>query len=176
MANYVEKAKSALIGSFQDIPLDADKQAVVNGNLFSRLYEKSFANGTAGTAVTESLLAEPRRGGYVRSITLTAPINVAQAAADIATILVQKRTITAGVAGAPVTIATISTITVTGTAFTAFVPYTMVLVAAATNVGPTDVITYSVTKGASGVALSAATSEFLISLDFEESGFGAGGP
>lgn len=176
MANYVEKAKSALIGSFQDIPSDADKAAAVNGNLFSKTIEKSFANATAGTAVTESMFYETRRGGIVRTITLNAPVAVAQDAANIATILVQKRTITAGVAGAPVTIASTSTITVTGFAMTAFVPLVMVLVAAATVVGPNDVITYSVTKGGTGVALTAATSEFTISLDFEENGFGAGGP
>ena len=175
MANYVEKAKSALIGSFQELTA-AEQAAYVNGNISSKTISRAFANATAGTAVTETVLEDVRRGGIVRSVTITAPIAVAQDAANIATILVQKRTITAGVAGAAVTIATISTITVTGTALVAFVPFSVPLTAANTVVGPTDVLTYSVTKGGTGVALTAATSEFLISVDFEENGFGAGGP
>lgn len=176
MANYVQKAKAALFGSLQDITLDSEKRAFVNGNLCSILFEKAVANATAGTAITESLLAEPRRGGIVKSAHVVAPINVAQDAANIATILVQKRTITGGVAGAAATIATISTVTVTGTALTAFVPFALPITAANAVLGPNDVITYSVTKGGTGVALSAATSEFLVSVDFEEDGFGEAGP
>jgi hypothetical protein len=176
MANYVQKAKAALIGSFQDIAADADKQAAVNGNIFSRTVEKSFGNATAGTAITESNFYEARRGGIVRSATIIAPINVAQDAANIATVLLQKRTITAGVAGAAVTIATFSTITVTGFALTAFVPFSVPLTAANVVFGANDVLTYSITKGGTGVALTAATSEISISVDIEEDGTGAGGP
>lgn len=175
MPNYVEKAKSAIAGSLSELT-SSEQAAYVNGNLSSRTYEKAIANATAGTAVTESILIEPRRGGIVRSVNVIAPIGVAQDAANIATILVQKRTISGGAAGAPVTIATISTITVTGAAFVAFVPFSVPLTAANTTYGANDVITYSITKGGTGVALSAATSEFTISIDVEENGSGAGGP
>lgn len=175
MANYVEQGKSALIGSFQNMAA-ADSASLVNGNLFSRTISRAFANATAGTAVTESAFEDVRRGGIVRSVVVVAPIAVTADAANIATILVQKRTITAGVAGAAVTIATISTITVTGVSLVAFVPLVVPITAANAVVGATDVLTYSVTKGGTGVALTAATSEFLISLDYEENGSGAGGP
>jgi len=177
MANYVEQAKSAIMGSLMQLT-DAQRQAYVNGNISSRTISRAFANATAGTAVTESAFEDVRRGGIVRSVTITAPIAVAVDATNNATILVQKRTISGGAAGAAATIATVATTTagVGAGGLVAFVPFSVPLTAANVVVGPDDVLTYSVTKGGTGVALTAATSEFLISVDFEENGFGAGGP
>jgi len=121
---------------------------------------------TAGTAVTESVLEHVRRAGRVVSVTVAAPIAVTAAASNIATFNVAKRT----AAGASVAVATGSTVTAgTPGTLTAFVPAALTITAANSLLAAGDVLTFAIVKGASGVAVTAATSYFVVSVDVEES-------
>lgn len=141
--------------------------AAIDGVVSKRTFSVSVANATAGTAVTESLVEHIRRGGIVRSISLTAPIAVTLDPTNNAAITVSKRT----GAGAPAVIATISTIAAGTGSLVAFVPFAIpaaAFTAANTVVADGDVITFAIAKGGTGVALTAATSFFTISVDLEE--------
>lgn len=158
----VEKIKSATVGAYSSLAPDA-----VLGT-FRRTYSESVINSVAGTAVTESVLEDVRRAGLIKSVALVAPIAVTADATNNATISVWKRTITAGVAGAATLIASgVTTVGGTGT-LAAFVPVELVLTAANTSVGASDVLTFGIAKGGTGVALTAATSAVKISVDVED--------
>lgn len=144
--------------------LNADQLA---GVFCRRQYVLDIANGTAGTAVTESVIDHLRRPGLVKSITLTAPIAVTADNTNNATITVAKRT----GSGAAQTIATIATSTTGTNNLVAFVPFTIpasAFTAANTQLAAGDVLTVAIGKGGTGVALSAATSFFTVSVDIEE--------
>lgn len=120
---------------------------------------------TAGTAVTETIMGHVRRAGIVKSVTITTPIAVTEAAANTATFTISKRT--AG--GAASTIATGQTITTTGIgSFTAFLPKSISLTAANVVLAAGDVLTIAISKQSSGVALTAATSYVHVSVDVLE--------
>lgn len=160
MPTDIEKLKANLAGGEQAL---TDPATAING-LFTRTYSESAANSVAATAVTESILEDVRRAGIVKTVTVTAPIAVTGDPTNNAVITVSKRTIAAGAAGSAVTIATFTT-----TAnLVAFVPFVVPLTAANVLVGAADVLTYSIAKGGTGVALTAATSFVKISVDVEE--------
>lgn len=109
---------------------------------------------TAGTAVTETVHWVAPYACKVVNAKISAPIGVAQAAANIATFNLARRT--AGAAS--VAIGSIHTTTTTGVALTAFVPQALTLTAANCTLAAGDVLTFAIVKGSSGVAVTAATS------------------
>lgn len=159
--------KQAQIGTLISKPSSeiADPVAAVN-QAHRRTYSKAVQDAaTAGTAVTEFVLEHVRRASRVISASVAAPIDVAAAAANIATFNVYKKT----GAGAHVLIATGSTVTAgTPGALTALIPAELALTAANTLLAAGDALTAAIVKGSSGVALTAATSYFEISVDVEE--------
>lgn len=170
MGADVQRFKKALIGANTELSgTPAGTYSNLAGVLSKRTYSALIANATAGTGVTESVLEHVRRDGIVRSITLIAPIAVAVDGTNNATITVSKRT----AAGAAATIATIPT-TAAGIGaggFVAFVPFEVTaaqFTAANTQLAAGDVLTVAIAKGGSGVALTAATSFFTVSVDVEE--------
>lgn len=156
------------IGSYpasNPLPIEEARQAAED--LQRRTFGVNATDAaTAATAVTETVVAHVRRAGILKSVTIATPIAVATHATNIATFTVSKRT----AAGAAVTVATGST--VTGTSglgnFVAFVPKVIPLTNANVGVAPGDVLTLSVAKGGTGVALTAATSTFHASVDVLE--------
>ena len=144
--------------------LNADQLA---GVVCRRQYVFQVANGTAATAVTESLIENLRRSGIVRSITLTAPAAVTADATNNAVITIAKRT----GSGAAQTIAAVTTNSAGTGSLVAFVPFVVpqsAFTAANVQLAANDVLTIAIAKGGSGVALSAATSFFTVSVDVEE--------
>lgn len=120
---------------------------------------------TAGTAVTETVVTYADRALRVVGVTVAAPIAVTAAAANIATFNLAKRT--AG--GASTNVATGSTVTAgTPGTLTAFAPAALTVVAAAAELAAGDALTFAVVKGASGVALTAATSYFTVAVVVED--------
>lgn len=155
--------------------LDNYKRDVIGANsdldsatllgLFRNSYVAQVANATAGTAVTESVIDHIRRQGFVSSISIEAPIAVTGDNTNNAVITIAKRT----AAGAQTVIAVVTTNVAQG-GLVAFVPYKVPQAAftpANVQLAPDDVLTVAVAKGGTGVALSAATSWFTVSVDVE---------
>lgn len=153
--------KNALLGANPTITSDPNDLL----RLFRRTYALPIANGTAATAVTESAIDRVHGPGLVRTITLMAPILVTGDNTNNAVVTVAKRT--AG--GAAVVIAAFTT-NVAGGNIAAFVPFEVPSTAftpANTQLLANDVLTVAIAKGGSGVALSAATSFFTVSVNVE---------
>jgi hypothetical protein len=136
--------------------------------------------GTAGTAQTEtafaSLESSPAQWKVI-SATLMVPVAITANGSNLASIFLNKRTITAGAAGAAVVVASLTTNTtdpVLGTNAAAFVGYAMTLSATAANLllsataTTFDVMTANVTKTGTGVAIAAATSQAYIDVLVQE--------
>lgn len=121
---------------------------------------------TAGTAVTETVIGSAVDAGKVTYINITAPIAVTGHATNNATITVSKRT----AAGSAVIIGTYTTTLVSPVnTMVAFVPrpVTLATTAGYTSLAAGDVVTVLISKGSSGVALTAATSYFNVEVGVE---------
>lgn len=117
---------------------------------------------TAGTAVTETVHANiTETSATVKKIMLSAPIAVTANGTNFATVTVSKRT----GAGGAVTLGTFAT---SATSMVAFVPIVLTpgsgLTAANLKLTAGDVITVAIAKSGTGVALTAATSNFNVSV------------
>ena len=119
--------------------------------------------GTAGTAVTEMVMYRSRNAGFIKAISLTAPIAVATNGANFLTITVSKRT---GAGGA----VTLATFTTSATSMVAFVPILLTLTATTANLSilAGDVITVAIAKSGAGVAFAAATAQALVQAEIEQ--------
>lgn len=125
-------------------------------------YSKLTADGAAATPTAETPmgLVSPSAGGNVLFGYFQPAAALTADPANNATILIQKRT--AG--GAPVTIATVTTTTAAGGTgnWTAWQPVLIPAVALAT-VAPLDGISWSITKGGTGVVVPLGTIVLFIS-------------
>jgi hypothetical protein len=151
--------KDALVGVLGSKPTAevADPRAVVNLANSIAVSGKYSDAATAGTAITETVHWVAPYACKVIHAKVSAPVAAAAHASNIATFTVAKRT----GAGGATTVASGSTVTGGApAALAAFVPgaLTMSTVAGATTLAAGDVLTFAVAKGASGVALTAATS------------------
>jgi hypothetical protein len=131
-----------------------------------RIISKLFQDAaTAGTAITETVFCRVPGACRVVSVYVSAPIAVTAAAANIATFNLAKRT--AGAASTAV--ATGSTVTAgTPGTLTAFAPAALTITAANAELAAGDALTFAVVKGASGVALTAATSYLEVTVELED--------
>ena len=154
---------NALIGLFS--ALDSTDVALLKKTLWRKVVKiDCHDSATAGTAFTKSHLWYNDTGASAR-VTLaraTAPIAVTANATNYATFLVTKLD-SAGANGA--TVATFATDTVTTDDMTAFVAKTMTLTDANVIVPAGYYLVGEITKTASGVALTAATSRATIELE-----------
>lgn len=122
---------------------------------------------TAGTAVTETVIARVPVASRVVSMYMSSPIAVTAHDTNYATVTVAKRT--DGAAGTTVGSETTQTSGSGGTGnMTAFAPYAIPLVAAAVDLAAGASLTVAVAKAAAGVALTAATSTFSVQVTVEE--------
>jgi hypothetical protein len=141
--------------------------ATVRGS-HRRQYESLVADAaTAGTAVTETVMAHVQRASRPIAVTISTPIAVTASDSNYATFTIAKRT----AAGSAVTLATIFTKTggSSGTGnLAAFVPYVLPLTYANFDIAAGDVLTVAISKTGSGVALTAATSYVNVTVDVEE--------
>lgn len=121
--------------------------------------------GTIGTAVTESVIYRAPAAGVVKAAYYTAPVAIPGNDTTFATFTLSKRT-----AGGAATVIGSQNTKITGGAGSAvaFVPVPLVLVGAAVQLAAGDVLTIAVTKGSTGVAISAATSTAGITVLLEE--------
>lgn len=144
----------------------ADVRGAVN-KLHYRTYTIAVQDAaTAGTAVTETVIARVPHKCKLVAVYLTAPIAVAADNTDYATFTVAKRT--AGAAG--VTLATGDTRAASMNALAAFtdeqLPTTGTAVQLQLAAG--DVLTFAAAKSGVGKALVAATSYFNVTVVVEE--------
>ncbi len=166
-----ELLKTAQAGMIGSANTAADPMVTVKA-AHTRTYTLACQDAaTAGTAITETVIARMPVAGRITACYCVAPIAVANDASNIVTFAVNRQRAAVSVAAAAA-----DTTTTTGIAFAAglaaFVPKAMTLSATSANldVAAGDVITFSAAKGASGKALVAATSYFLINVTVEENG------
>lgn len=154
----VQLYKSALVGANPNLNSDAIK------GLFRKTYSIALLNLVAANSILDSPFEHVRRAGQVVNVTLTAPINVAANGTNNVTIVLSKRT---GGGGQAI----IFQLTTTATTLTNFVPFTVptaFFTQVNTALAAGDLLSITVTQNAAGVALTAANSMFLLSLDVEE--------
>ncbi len=122
--------------------------------------------GTAGTAQTETVAWRNDTGGdvWITDLYLVTPVNVTANATNYATFSVFKRT-SAGASQA--TIGAFATDTVTTDDLVAFAPKAIPMTDANRLVPNGSVVTVSVSKTASGVAIAAATSQANVLITYE---------
>lgn len=150
--------------------LDSTDVDLVKTSLWRRQIKAQITDAaTAGTAYTETFCWRNDTGGSVKVVSAhaVAPIAVTAHGTNYATFLAYQRT-SAGATQA--TIATFATDTVTTDDMVAHAPKAMTLTDANVIVPSGSVITVAVTKAASGVALTAATSHAHIILVVEPVG------
>jgi len=149
----------------------AAKDATENDNVFGMVLRDQVGaqvtdGGTAGTAQAEIPIATVTDGGRVTAVRLTTAIAVTASDTNYASFFVQKRT--AG--GAAVTIGTGTTQT-SGSgglgSLVAWTPVTIVLTDANRVLAAGDILTVSVSKTGSGVAIASATVSANLSVVFE---------
>ena len=123
---------------------------------------------TAGTAVTESVIAQcdAPNGWKIISAKFVTPVAVVADNTDFCTVTVSKRT----AAGAATIVATATTKAASMNGPAAFVPGTLVNSATAANLllASGDVLTVLVSKGGAGKAITAATSLAVMHVVYEE--------
>ena len=154
---------NAIVGLFS--ALDSTDSTLLRKTLWRKVVSVDcHDSATAGTAFTKSALWYNDTGANAR-VTLaraTAPIAVTANATNFATFLVTKLD-AAGANGA--TVATFATDTVTDDNMVAHVARTMTLTGANVIVPPGFYLVGEITKTASGVAVTAATSRARIELE-----------
>lgn len=137
-------------------------------HVFVRRYKSVYVTdgGTAGTAQTETVIHRAEVSGKVLKAWWAPPIAITGGATNVFTSVVGKRT----GAGARTQIGIISSDTdlAYGASDVAFVPRAYTLTAADVSYAAGDAITVDVTKGGTGVAIAAATSQALVELLLEE--------
>lgn len=154
----VQLYKSALVGANPNLNSDAIK------GLFRKTYSIALQNLVAANSILESPIEHIRRGGQLLNTTLTSPITVAANVTNNVTVTLSKRT----GAGAQAVIFAFTTGT---TGLVANVPFTVPSASytlANTVILAGDLLSVTITQNAAGVALTAATSLFLVSADVEE--------
>lgn len=159
---------NALVGLFS--ATDATDQDLIKTSMWRKQIKARVHDAaTAGTAYTETFAWRNDTGGSVKVISgyAVTPIAVTAHGTNYATFLAYQRT-SAGASQA--TIATFATDTVTTDDMVAHAPKAMTLTDANVVVPAGSVITVAVTKAASGVALTAATSDAYIVLVVEPVG------
>ena len=165
-----------LAGTFTDVVGPDGKQMltpVVSTNQPVKRRSKSFLvsdAATAGTAVTELCVgrADSPGGAKIISVTVAAPIAVTAVDANFATFTLSKRT-----AGGAATICATQTTKTSGSGgvgnMAAFVDTALTLqAAAAITLASGDTMTFLISKGGTGVALTAATSQVGVTVVYEE--------
>lgn len=162
-----EILKLAQAGQVGSSGMAADPKVAVNA-LNTKYYQFLVQDAaTAGTAVTETAMQMPVRGKVI-GVSMTAPIAVTASDTNFATVSVAKRTGSA--ASAP--IASQATKVTAGTgSLVAFVPAQLpssAFTVANQQMAAGDVLTLAIAKAASGVALTAATSYFCVTVAVEE--------
>lgn len=161
----LKKAQAGHVGS-SGMALDPSLEVA---KMHQRTYTVLVADAaTAATAVTETAIITVPTACRFIGAKIVAPIAVAAAASNIATFNIARER-----AGVSVNMAAGSTVTAgTPGSLTAFVAAALVNNATSANLDLVagDTITIAVVKGASGVALTAATSYLQVQVTVEENG------
>jgi hypothetical protein len=143
----------------------SDGEAEVK-KLHYRTYSVLVADAaTAGTAVTETVIATVPVASRVVAVKVATPIGVTAHDTNYATFTVSKRT-----AGGGATSIASQTTKITGGSgnLTAFSPLSITPTASAVDLAANDSLTIAIPKAASGVALTAATSYVQVQVTVEE--------
>lgn len=168
---YITDAKD-VGGANMGSPETASRNLVRRRKIYARFTD----GGTAGTAWTESPVFSvdmasvqfPITGITIIAVEAMFPIAVTANNSNYATLLLQQR-VAAGTGN--VTVATNTTQIsdgVFGANIVAFKPYLMTLTAANVVLAAGSMLTMSVSKTGTGVALAAATSEGCLTIVYEE--------
>lgn len=155
----------ALRGLFS--ALDATDEALLKNTIYRDKVEAHVTDGgTAGTAQTETFIYKNTSGTnqLVVSASFCTPIAVTADASNNATITVTKRSSSGGTAAIVAT--NVTTAGGTGS-ITAFLPVPLTLTVANVVLAANEVLTVLVSKGGTGVAIGAATSQARVEVVLE---------
>lgn len=146
--------------------LDTTDEALLRSILMFDQYTATVTDGgTAATAATETALWTNNTGTnqLVTGVTIATPIAVTGDNTNNATVTVTRRD-SAGIN--PLVVATLTTNVATGN-FTAFLPKALTLTVANVVVPPGGILTVLVSKGGTGVAIGAATSQSRVQVQLQ---------
>lgn len=162
----LKNAQAAQLASNEGVMVSTAKAAVADAH--RRQYTIQLTDAaTAGTAVTETVMARIPVACRLITAYMSAPIAVTANDTTYATVTVAKRT---GAGGATTLASQTTKITGGSGNLAAFVPAALTNTATSANlaIAAGDVVTVAVAKASTGVALTAATSTFNVTLVLEE--------